>query len=132
MAWLAFIVCKYQVPYSIPCCNLQSMIMYVQYFFLFIDFMWMVIMKRTCKLWWPTVLSISKKWTITPKKKPTSYKCFCNNLHWVHLKSKVKRMGKFGIRWLVSIVSNLAEVLYAWARSSLLFICKTSLKIPKR
>jgi hypothetical protein len=31
MACLAFIVCKYQVPYIIPGCNLQRMIMYVQY-----------------------------------------------------------------------------------------------------
>ena len=26
-------------------------------------------------------------------KNPTSYKCFCNNLHWVHLKSKVKKIN---------------------------------------
>jgi hypothetical protein len=32
-----------------------------------LDFMWMVIMKRKCKLRWPTVLSKSKKRTITPK-----------------------------------------------------------------
>jgi hypothetical protein len=43
MACLAFIYCTYQVPYCIPCCNLQSMIMYVQYIFLFTDFLWMVI-----------------------------------------------------------------------------------------
>ena len=32
---LAFINCKYQVPYCIPCCNLQNMIMYVQWLFLY-------------------------------------------------------------------------------------------------
>jgi hypothetical protein len=26
-------------------------------------------------------------------KNPTSYKRFCNNLHWVHLKSKVKQIN---------------------------------------
>jgi hypothetical protein len=67
MACLAFIVCKYQVPYIISGCNLQSMIMYVQYIFLFTDVMWMAIIKRKCKLRWSTVLSISKKRTITPK-----------------------------------------------------------------
>jgi len=29
-ASLAFIDCEYQVPYCIPCCNLQNMNMYVQ------------------------------------------------------------------------------------------------------
>jgi hypothetical protein len=29
-------------------------------------------------------------------KNPTSCKCFCNNLHWVHIKSKVKKII-FGI-----------------------------------
>jgi hypothetical protein len=29
MASLALIFCKYHVPYFFPCCNLQSMIMYV-------------------------------------------------------------------------------------------------------
>ena len=67
MACLAFIIWTYQVPYCIPCCNLQSMIMHVQYFFLFSDCMWVVIMKTKCKLWWPTVLSISTKRTITLK-----------------------------------------------------------------
>ena len=66
-------------------------------YFLFSDFMWMEIMKRKCKLWWPTFLSISKKRTITPKKPSTLYKCFCNNLHWVHLKSKVKKKEIFEI-----------------------------------
>jgi hypothetical protein len=33
MACLALLICKYHVPYCIPCCNLQSMIMYVKYFF---------------------------------------------------------------------------------------------------
>ena len=67
MACLAFIVWKYQVPYCIPCCNLQSMIMHVQYFFLFRDCMSVVIMKTKCKLLWSTVPSISTKRTITPK-----------------------------------------------------------------
>ena len=31
-------------------------------------------------------------------KNPTSYKSFCKNLHWVHLKSKVKTYEIFGIR----------------------------------
>jgi len=31
---LAFIDCKYQVPYCIPCCNIQNMNMYVQWLFL--------------------------------------------------------------------------------------------------
>jgi hypothetical protein len=71
------------------------------------------------------------------KNKTTSYKCFCNNIHWVHLKSKVKQKEEiFGIRKTKvasqGVVSNLAKVTYAWARSSLLLICKTSLKIPKR
>ena len=39
MASLAFLVCKYQVPYIIPGFNLQSMIIYFQYIFLFTDFM---------------------------------------------------------------------------------------------
>jgi hypothetical protein len=51
----------------IPCCNLQSMIMHVQYFFLFRDCMSVVIMKTKCKLLWSTVPSISTKRTITPK-----------------------------------------------------------------
>ena len=29
------------------------------------------------------------------KNKTTSYKCFCNNIHWVHLKSKVKKRKRY-------------------------------------
>jgi hypothetical protein len=149
MAYLGLIVCKYHVPYFFPCWNLQSMIMYVQYIFLFTDFMGMVIMKRKCKLRWRSgigdfnqvwhyhdqlirffpdpkfyfIFNFDFKctqWRLLQKhlydvefwwkenvncdgqqffryqiseqshQNSTSYKCFCNNLHWVHLKSKLK------------------------------------------
>ena len=97
--------------------------------------MWVVIMKTKCKLWWSTVLSISTKRTITLKN-ATSYKRLCDNLHWIHLKTKGKKnmkyLGSGTPKWLVSVVSHLANVTCTWATSSLLLIYKTSLKIPKR
>ena len=80
-------ISKYQDPYFIPCCNLQSMNMYVQSFFWFIftDVRWKVIMNRNFKLW-PIISSISRKRTKT--EKDTTYKRFCNKLQWVHSKSK--------------------------------------------
>jgi len=42
-------------------------------------------MNRNFKLW-PTIYSISTKCTIT--EKDTTYNRFCNNLQWVHSKSK--------------------------------------------
>ena len=93
MACLAFIVWKYHVSYCIPCCNLQSMIMYVQYFF-FIQRL--VILKSKCKLMANSSFDINKTNNYT--KNPTSYKRLCNNLHWVHLKLKVKKNEIVGIR----------------------------------
>ena len=61
---ITFKICKYQVLYVIPCCNLQNMSMYVQWFvlYVFIDLRWKVIMSRKLR--------------------------FCNNIQWVHSKSK--------------------------------------------
>jgi hypothetical protein len=48
-------------------------------------------------------------------KNPTLYKRFGNNLHWVHLESKVKNkyLGSGKQNWLLRVVSNLANVAYA-------------------
>jgi hypothetical protein len=47
-ACLTFMICKYQDPYFIPCCNLQSMNMYVHWFaiYIFSDFRWEVKINR--------------------------------------------------------------------------------------
>jgi hypothetical protein len=97
MACLALVICKYHVPYFLPCFNLQSMII--------LDFkctQWMLLHKRLYYLW--------------------GFWCDCS-FCW-YRKTKPN--------WLVSVVSNFAKVAYAWAKSSLLLICKTSLKITKR
>ena len=84
---LAFLLCKYQVPYFIPCFNLQNMIMYFQYRFCCIQrFDVSGDNEKKSKLWWPLIHSISTQRTNTPRK-PTTNFFFCNNLHRVHSKS---------------------------------------------
>jgi hypothetical protein len=84
-------------------------------------------MNRNVKLW-PTISSISKKRTI--REKDTTCKHFCNNLQWVHLKSKdnksknlhpldqanqIVKTGKSNlakVTYVKSGQSNLAKVTY--------------------
>jgi hypothetical protein len=86
-------------------------------------------MKTKCKLMANRSFDINK--TNNHTKNPT------NNISVYAItftvKSKKKKyLGSGKPNWLVSVVSNFAKVAYAWAKSSLLLICKTSLKITKR
>ena len=80
-------------------------------------------MNRNVKLW-PTISSISTKRAI--KEKDTAYKRFCNNLQWVHSKSKDCKSKNYN-PWdqenqnAMSGQSNLAQVTYALSEEILTF-----------
>jgi len=60
--WQALPICKYQIPFSIPCCNFQNINMLSQWSFwhsTILCEMWLY--KEGFKQWWSTIPSISTR-----------------------------------------------------------------------
>ena len=64
----ALLFCRYQIPSIFPCCNLQSMNMYIQLYFFYVrcDYE-----KKFFTPWWSTIPSISTNPPLTSKSLTT-------------------------------------------------------------
>jgi hypothetical protein len=70
--WQALLFCKYQIISIFPCCNLQDMNIFSQWYFLYITIiceMWS--WKKVFKPWWSTIPSTSTNPPLTSKSLTT-------------------------------------------------------------